>query len=73
MPSVIQGVQTLSTTEVGHKLGFIVTVALLKSCGLHPVYEHPNRCYWRESDFPLICTAIKGHLDGLLGQPGEQA
>lgn len=68
MPSVISGEAALSTSEIGEKLGFIVSIAFLKSCGLSPLSEHPMRCYWRASDFSLICHAISRHVERL-GSP----
>jgi hypothetical protein len=55
----------LSTSQVAQRLGFGVSIDFLKSCGLTPLAEHPMRCYWRESDFPLICQAIATHLHTL--------
>lgn len=63
MPSVIHGESALSTSEVAQKLGFGVSIDFLKSCGLSPISDHPMRCYWRASDFPLICHAISRHLE----------
>ena len=47
-----------STSELCAKLGFGVSVAFLKSCGVSPVLETNTGTWWRQSDFPLICIAI---------------
>lgn len=65
MPSLIQGESALSTVEVSERLGFQASIAFLKSIGLSPLSEQRVGCYWRESDFPLICLAIIRHLERL--------
>lgn len=52
----------LSTAQVCRKLGFNVSVAFLKRCGLSPLSELANGVFWRSSDMPIIRQAIAHHI-----------
>ncbi len=60
----VLGLPVLTTTEVCKRLGFIVSVDYLKSCGITPAQTEQRRAgtYWLESDMPRIKQAIAAKL-----------
>ena len=61
----VSGVDVISTTEISRKLGFTVSINLLKSAGLSPEHVSDRGAYWRADSFPVICEALKMHLTKL--------
>lgn len=52
--SLINGVPAVTTTEVGLRIGLIVSEALLRKLGVTPLVKANTAVYWRESDMALI-------------------
>lgn len=63
MTCTVNGEPVIPTGEISRRLGMTIPVELLKSCGISPMHESRTGCYWRASDFRIICFAICRHIE----------
>ncbi len=54
----INGIDVVSTTEMGKIVGFPIGVAGIKDLGIKPFYVAHVGTYWKTSDVPLIAMAV---------------
>lgn len=65
------GIQVLTTTQLGERLGGIrPTAAALMALGIQPVQRTRMAIYWALRDMPRIRQAIAAHV--LQHQPDEE-